>query len=231
MGLVTLTQISNGEDADATTVDSNFDAIAAVINGAIEDANFGSSSPIVVSTTVAGLGATRKGKAGLLRVGSAPYEHLAVAYDDTYGKWVSAAQWTSLYGYDATDFRSTTHTAYLPSPCRLFVKNWKAIHDAGMRLQVSYSLSLATGDSGVQAQVGVNVYDHDATDTLNELTTGFDAQNTVSTTFVYISRDWSQPALTPTQAHGRLAIGWRPQANTTYAQVNDMSLGFRFVSS
>ena len=50
------------------------------------------ASGATVATTVSGLGTGTDGKLGLIRAGSTPYDFLAVTYDATYGKWVSAAQ-------------------------------------------------------------------------------------------------------------------------------------------
>jgi hypothetical protein len=56
-------------------------------------------APIVVATSVAGLGATYGGKRGVLRVGAAPYQFINVIFDSTYGKWVSAEDivWSSAW--------------------------------------------------------------------------------------------------------------------------------------
>jgi len=49
MGTITTTQISNGQDLDATIVDANFDTIANEINGNIDNANIKTAAAI--STT------------------------------------------------------------------------------------------------------------------------------------------------------------------------------------
>jgi hypothetical protein len=62
---------------------------------AIEDAtdlieNFESGA--TVATTVAGLGTPNDGKLGHLKLGTTPFDFIALTYDATYGKWVSAAE-------------------------------------------------------------------------------------------------------------------------------------------
>jgi hypothetical protein len=47
------------------------------------------SGGVAVASTVGGLGAGSAGAQGFLRLGSAPYEYLAVTYDATLGKWVA----------------------------------------------------------------------------------------------------------------------------------------------
>ena len=232
MSLFTVDELVDGEYAVAAEINAMFNDIAAILNGGIAQENLADDLPFVVATSVGGLGSLRQGKAGLLKLGSSPYEMLPVVCDGS--KWYSAPVWVAEAGFDATDWRFTYTADYLPTPCQALVKDWKLIHDAGMRLQVAYSCALATQDSALEARVGVNVYDMDATDTLASKTTGYDAQATTSTSFVYITRDWAQPSVTPTQKHGRIAIGCELQApggGSNYAQINQMSLGHRFVSA
>ena len=60
-------------------------ATTAFVEGAIGD----SSPPnVTISSTIAGLAPDVNGKAGLLRVGSPPYDFMKVVYDDTYGHWI-----------------------------------------------------------------------------------------------------------------------------------------------
>lgn len=53
MAAITLTQISNGDNGNATTVDNNFDLIAAAINGGLDNTNLSDSAEVAASKLAA----------------------------------------------------------------------------------------------------------------------------------------------------------------------------------
>lgn len=244
MSLFTPDELFDGEYAIAAEMNAMFTAIATILNGGIVDENVDAAAaitpskiaggaPVKIATTVAGLGTPFDGMTGLLRLGSTPYEFLAVVYDATYGKFVSAPVWCSHSVEDAAEYLVNYTAGYLDTPCQLSVKGYKAIYDAGMRLQVAYACKLFCSDGVHEARVGVNVYDKAASDNAySTLTTGYDAQATLTT--AYLTREWAQPSVTPTQTHGHLALGCQLQApggGGAYALIREMSLGYRFVSA
>ncbi len=95
--------------------------------------------PIVVATTVAGLGTGTDGLVGWLRLGSSPYEFVKLIYDATYGKWVSellasfVIQLSASYTTTSTSFASTSEA----QARRAYIFNYKDMYAAGLRLQMN----------------------------------------------------------------------------------------------
>lgn len=221
---------------DITKVQANFDHLKTVINGGLDNSNLAAAAAIVatkllpvrIATTVAGLGTAAGGAMGMLRLGSTPYVYLPVIYDATYGKWVSEPQ----FGIDAAREAVAFSGSGGITEALLFIPEYKAIHDAGMRLQVCQSGFLSTSDAASQARMGVNVYDYDDGDTaLATLTTQFDQQGTNSTTGIVVARTFTQPFITPTQTHGMVAVGIVPQDSSKSAIAWRTTVGYRFVSA
>lgn len=230
--------LTPGQPENISQVQADFDHIKTVVNGGLDNGNIAANAGIVgsklraarVGVDVAALGTAEEGAFGLLKLGSDPFEYLGLVYVAGEG-WVSEAKWIS--ASPDSGYFTNNSTSYNPIPCFQQIKDYKAIHDAGMRLQVCYSAMIFTDSGSHEARIGVNIYDFDNSDTAwGTLTTGFDAQNTTSVTAVIRARDsWAQPAITPTQKHGLVAIGL---ANQTVAHVTSAlwcNLGYRFVSA
>jgi hypothetical protein len=60
MGTITTTQISNGQDLDATIVDANFDTVANEINGNIDNANIKNAAAISTTKIDGALKSTKR---------------------------------------------------------------------------------------------------------------------------------------------------------------------------
>ncbi len=86
-------------------------------------------SGAAVATTVAGLGTGVDGSIGLVRVGSSPFDFVALLYDATYGKWVSAP-WFCHSG--SVSVSGTTWSDVLP---QRVIFQWGAFNTAGLKLQ------------------------------------------------------------------------------------------------
>lgn len=198
MGLVTLTNIADGDDASGTVLDSNLDALAAAINGGIEDANFGASSPVVVATSVAGLGTTRDGKIGLIRAGSTPFWFQAVIYDATYGKWVSAAEVVidamQTIGAATTTSYTDLALSYIsfPTSIRGIIPAFKALYDAGLRPQFRLDLSVS-GDPG---KVSIALEEWTDLDSAgSSICAANDSWSVTTTGSNYVSSGWLAPTV------------------------------------
>jgi hypothetical protein len=144
MALISLGRTTPGSTSDANAnLNNNWTLLETLANGGIDNANLAAAAavvgtkllPVRVATTVAGLGTAADGALGQLRVGSTPFEFLALVYDATYGKWVSAAE--SLIAQPSATL-TTTNTTYstFTGDFRSFVPNAKALYDAGLRPQV-----------------------------------------------------------------------------------------------
>lgn len=234
--------LTPGQPENISQVQADFDAVKTIINGQIDNGNIAANAGIVgsklnaarVATTVAGLGTAADGALGLLRLGTTPYKYLSVIYDATYGKWVSAEKWAEKYEpSNDVDLWQTGATSPEDTEVSLYIFSWKLIHDAGMRLQTNYSARVKSDTGGVEARVGLNIYHFDDADaSLTSLTTGYDADNSTSTSLSYVVRpDWAQPSLTPTKAHGKIRFGLWSQGSGAIAFAHDVAIGYRFVSA
>lgn len=232
--------LTPGTPENISQIQADFDHLKSIINGGLDNGNIAANAGIVgtklnaarVATTVAGLGTAADGALGLLKVGADPFEYLQLIYDGSKGKWVSEAKWVSATPWGG-NFTNTT-TSYVAVPCFAEIKNYKAIHDAGMRLQTAYSAIIFTDNASHEARVGVNIYDFDDGDVpWVALATGFDAQNTLSLSPGVIKcRDlWAQPAVAPTQTHGMITIGLANQTGGHQSDARYCTLGYRFVSA
>ncbi len=115
--------------------------------GAVADGSFlkrsGSTTvgaqPVLVATSIGGLGTGADGMIGWLRLGSSPYEFVKVIYDGTYGKWVTellasfVIQLSSSYTTTSTSFTSTSEA----QARRAYILNYKDMYAAGLRLQMN----------------------------------------------------------------------------------------------
>ncbi len=115
--------------------------------GAVADGSFvkrsGSTAvgaqPVLVATTIAGLGTPAEGMVGWLRLGASPYEFVKVIYDGTYGKWVTellasfVIQLSASYTTTSTSFASTTEA----QARRAYIFNYKDMYAAGLRMQIN----------------------------------------------------------------------------------------------
>ena len=105
----------------------------------------------VVATTVAGLGTAVEGKQGLIRVGSTPYDHVALTYDGTYGKWVSGTTDAAYLGTirtvstGAVDLKIWQNTGGYT-----LGTNWTNLNAAGLSPQIRL-LCTASDESGGNA--------------------------------------------------------------------------------
>lgn len=98
------------------------------------------------------------GQAALLRAGSSPYEYVSLVYDATYGKWVSAAFCAAFaVKNSAITASNTTYGNFSDAEVtRMYLPNFKALYDAGLRLQANVECQLNTGDgSTAYAQAAV----------------------------------------------------------------------------
>ncbi len=68
--------------------DSTKIATTAFVQDEIDSAISDGSPLYTIAATVAGLGTPAAGKAGMLRVGSTPFDFMMVVYDATYAKWI-----------------------------------------------------------------------------------------------------------------------------------------------
>lgn len=247
MSIFTPDTLVDGEYAVAAELNAMFTAIASILNGGIVNENVNASAaitpskiaggaPVKVATTIAGLGTPFDGMTGLLRLGSTPYNFVPLVYDGTLGKWVSDEVWAFEHsaGYPFTSFYfENGTTSYVETTCFQFIKHWKQKYDAGLRLQVAYAGTLFTSSGGTEARMGVNLSDFDDGDSsFASLATGYDASNTTSALPLHKARtDWAEPAVAPTQTHGRVAVAIASQTGSVTASAARLALGTRFVNA
>ena len=246
MGLVTLTQISNGEDADATTVDSNFDAIAAELNGGLENVNIDAAAgitagkllPVRVATTVPGIGGSSGGGAhAQLRVGSSPYDFIGLVYDATAGRWVSPTQ--RIFTTEDSQGLSWNGTSYEDiagsiAYMRGFIPGLKALYDAGLRpeFRVVYVISLAAA-SGT-GTVALKLWEFTTGDTAGasiQATESHEATVTGTTGMLRVV-DWAAPTISaPAEADGFVSVRAKHSTGATSVRLHNAAIDLRWVSA
>jgi hypothetical protein len=171
------------------------------------------------------------GQPFLLRAGSTPFEFIALVYDATYGKWVSAPQqaMTTETGKTTT---STTYTGTFLGGQFAWVFNGDALVTAGLTLQLAIGGLLSNSGANSTSLSG-RVFAVDDGDTSATAIFAGGAPSEVSntgTTATYKTSGWVQPTLDATaKTHYLLDLGGKVSAGTgTFSQC---SLAFRWVSA
>lgn len=122
-----------GQVADSGVINRNNSRIEQILNGGVEDENLGANVPVVVATTIAGLGTTYQGKAGMLRLATTPFEFVRLWCDGT-NKWMGHP--IPLLNQRIGQTYTTPITWQLGNAQSFpacFLPNYKAIYDAGLR--------------------------------------------------------------------------------------------------
>lgn len=217
MGLVSLTAIANGQDADGTVVDSNFDAIAAELNGGLENANIDAAAgitagkllPCRTATSVAGIGGSPgDGAFAQLRLASG-LEFLALVYDSTSGHWISPAEKIASDGLST--FGTATGTSYVRG--RAFViPYFKEKYDAGLTPEFYLATLTNVAAGGQTLTIAIAGYDHADGEAEHSgggvvipVTTML---TTTSTSAVYEHSGWVQPTITAANLGKAHVNGW-----------------------
>lgn len=240
MPAVTLQDIAPGETITNDDVNNNNNTLEQAINGpnaspagtGIEDVNFASNSPVVVASSIAGLGSLRAGKAGLLRVGSTPFDYIALVYDATLGKWVSDV----VLSLDQQDTTTETGTGYGTAPTaewpQVVIPNFKAIYDAGLRPQFWMGAFLKGSAGGVNVFLLPGLFSFNSGDTSRTSldVTAPELSPSGITTQTWKAIGWTTAAFTaPTKSHVYLIARTKVSSGTgTY---DNGSIRMRWVSA
>lgn len=155
------------------------------------------------------------GSMALIRGGSTPYEFLALIYDATYGKWVSAATPLIMMGNTFTD-TGTSYTSQLTQNSLMIgnILGYRALYDAGARLQFRLKGLLSNnGANNTFAQLqGAEFSDGDTAAT--SIFTACEISNS-GTTGVFKVSAWTEPAgWTPADSHMRVVVQTKVAAGT-----------------
>jgi hypothetical protein len=145
MGALSITRdVAPSTEIEAADLNTPWDEIEDALNGptsanpgtGLDGSNFAANFPVVVATTVGGLGPTRAGKIGKLRLGTVPFDYIGLVFDATLGKWVSPAV-PAINQQGAETFTASTFSAFAGDELpRLFVPRLKLLYQAGLRPQV-----------------------------------------------------------------------------------------------
>lgn len=214
MGLVSLTAIANGQDADATVVDSNFDAIAAELNGGLENVNIDAAAgitagkllPCRTATTVAGIGGSSgDGAFAQLRLASG-LEFLALVYDSTSGHWISPAE--KILTDASGNATGTTNTR----GSEAIIPYFKEKYDAGLTPEFYVAGIFAIAAGGQTLTLQMAAYDH-ADGEVEHAAGGLVIPATTllthadTTPLIYQHSGWVQPTVTAANL-GKAHVNW-----------------------
>lgn len=207
-----------GQDCDAAIIDNNNTRLEVTLNGSLDDVNLAVNSPVVVATTIAGLGTARGGKWGLLRAGASPYNFIPVVYSNSLGKWVTRA---FSMAHQLEDLHASNSVLTLLSAARMRRPEipFKDLYDAGLRPQVFIAGFKAGSDAaggineGENAQLRVELYEWDDADTaLGNLLYHYNTAE-YATDGKWIAEGWADMVLdnAPTKQFAQLQVlqkGW-----------------------
>jgi hypothetical protein len=171
------------------------------------------------------------GQPFLLRAGSTPYEFIALTYDATYGKWVSAVAHADNMVTANQSTASTTYVAVANGVVmRPFIPGAKALYDAGLRPQ--FRSACYVENTGVNANnMRVRLYEVNHGDNgVTVIGNAAELQNTNSTG-QYTVGTWSATTFeaTPAKTHWVIVIEIKTAAGTATFQM--MSIHMRWVSA
>lgn len=203
-----------GQDCDSGIINNNNTRLETVLNGGIDDVNLAVNSPAVVATTIAGLGAGRAGKLGLIRAGD---QFLRVVYSASLGKWVSAPM---QLGRQTSDFSSSHDVFTILAQLRMRRMEFpfKDLYDAGLRPQVFISGFKSGGDvsgatDGVLGQLRVDLVEWADGDTnLGNVVYRYDTA-TIFSEGIWLAEGWADMVLqnAPTKLYVQAQVwekGW-----------------------
>lgn len=201
--------------------------------GQLVDENDLNAIALRLGTSVADLddiGAPSDGTPAKLRIGSSPHEFIGLVWDATYDKWVTPLIGQAHNTEDAAlSSGSTTYATFSIAP-RLIVKNFKAIYDAGLRMEAFCSGVLQNSGANTTF-LRVGLFDFDDGDTgVSTGVVGSASEIThVGATATAKISGWGLVSGTPTQTHGTLIAEVKVSAGTgSWAYLN---FGYRFVSA
>lgn len=198
----------------------------------IEQVNLAAGVPVVVASSLSGLGPVRQGKLGMLKIASfGQTDYRTLVYDATLAKWVS--EQVGQLTQQAQD--TTTSATYVQLTViqlqMLALPNFRAHYDAGLRLQVHVTALLdnsGANDSFLRASLlGFSNLD-------TALTASFQNGGEVvnnGTTGRYQTSGWvPMSAGAPTKEHAYL-VGEHKRGAAGTCTTMDTSIRCRWVSA
>jgi hypothetical protein len=233
---VTLQDVAVLSTATNDDVNTNNGLIEAALNGptiggtGVEQVNLGPGTPVVQASSVAGLGPTRAGKMGLLKMGSGLFDFLAVVFDATLNKWVSEP-----IGHLAQQEQASTASATYVQASRdqlpmLALPDFKVHYDAGLRLQVHVN-GLLDNSGANDTFLRASLVGFSSGDTV--LTASFENGGEIvnnGTTGRYKTSGWvAMSAGAPTKDHAYLIAEVKRTAGT--GTIDDAAILARWVSA
>lgn len=183
-------------------------------------------APVQVGDDVSDLVAF-DGAIAKLRVGSTPFDFVVLVYDATYSKWVSEASAVSLGAISNTN-TGGVDTEWNGHPRGVMIPHFKAMYDAGLRLQVRGGYRLTEGSAVTSIKARVSEFTNNDT-ALNTIGTSA-ALADISTVNQYeVSPAWLDLTVSaPAELHARLAAIFATASNVG---ITDASIWWRWVSS
>lgn len=192
------------------------------------------TSGATVATTVAGLGATADGKQGLIRTGTTPFDFVAVTYDATYAKWVSAEQVIGTLGVGGSQSVGVGSTQAAVNSA---VHRFKVLTDAGLVPQIRFTGLIGADTTGV-GLVGAAVQLNHAslnisTDTATLYTSTHTAETitTAGVADVPFDTGWLTPTIgTPKDIMWLTGLVTNESGGTRTIYYNNLGLSLRWTS-
>jgi hypothetical protein len=180
--------------------------------------------------SISDAGEAAHGRTVAIRAGSSPYEFIQMTYDGTYGKWVSSQIWSIVEETSGnwTDASWTLAPAFVP----IFIPNFKALYDAGLRPQVFVSSKLRISSGAGTAEVRGRFYEVSDGDTAENAIASTSSVSNTTGTLTYKMSGWTDPtfASPPADTHCYLRAERQVSGGAT-ANRSDLTLALRWVAS
>lgn len=188
----------------------------------------GAIGSVQVATRVADLVAV-DGALAHLRIGSTPYEFIALVYDETAAKWASAPR-TILHAANASGLASTTSTSYTQATWTTF-SALQALADAGLTPQFRLTATALRCSGGATASLALLLGQWDDGGNPSALGSEFAAVTSTSAGGVNKASAWTQPGPTVTKAHGHLQVQIKTSSGAQTAALDAVMVEMRLVSA
>lgn len=189
-----------------------------------------------VATTVAGLGTPVDGSVGLLRLGSTPFDFLAMVYDATLSKWVGPEAWYYPATTDADGLLTQTDVIAIAEYNSLYRQYfpYKIFKDAGLSMQLRLTgFCRHTSTEIAHFKLGFDPVNLSAAKGGTPTWSTWELLSNNNTTEVMRDSGWqAEPTVSSTDLVGICIGGYRNSGGTSkVSDIRHPNIGRRWVST